>query len=170
MNLDIHEGEYVVLFGPSGCGKSTLLSLVAGFEEPTDGKIILDGQVVRGPGNDRLMMFQEHALFPWLNVIDNIMYGLRWERAFRFRARRKKAMELLEMVHLTEFAKSSIHELSGGMKQRAALAPDPEVLLIDEPFLALDALVRAKLYAELQDILVSGYSCADPQNHSFRHA
>lgn len=160
VSLDVHEGEYVVLFGPSGCGKSTLLNLVAGLEEPTDGKIVLDGQIVKGPGNDRLMMFQEHALFPWLNVIDNVMYGLKWERAyrFRFRARRKKAMELLEMVHLTEFARSSIHELSGGMKQRAALAralaPDPQVLLIDEPFPALDALVRAKLYAELQDILV----------------
>ena len=160
VSLDVHEGEYVVLFGPSGCGKSTLLNLVAGLEEPTDGRILLDGQVVKGPGNDRLMMFQEHALFPWLNVIDNVMYGLKWERAyrFRFRARRKKAMELLEMVHLAEFARSSIHELSGGMKQRAALAralaPDPQLLLIDEPFPALDALVRAKLYAELQDILV----------------
>ncbi|MBI1840541.1 MAG: ABC transporter ATP-binding protein [Verrucomicrobia bacterium] len=160
MSLDVQEGEYVVLFGPSGCGKSTLLNLVAGFEEPTDGTIFLDGKEVKGPGNDRLMMFQEHALFPWLNVIDNVMYGLKWERAyrFRFRARRKRAMELLEMVHLTEFARSSIHELSGGMKQRVALAralaPDPQVLLIDEPFPALDALVRAKLYAQLQDILV----------------
>jgi NitT/TauT family transport system ATP-binding protein len=160
VSLDIHEGEYVVLFGPSGCGKSTLLNLVAGFEEPTEGKILLDGQAVKGPGNDRLMMFQEHALFPWLNVVDNVMYGLKWERAyrFRFRARKRKVAELLEMVHLTEFARSSIHELSGGMKQRAALAralaPDPQVLLIDEPFPALDALVRAKLYAELQDILV----------------
>jgi NitT/TauT family transport system ATP-binding protein len=160
ISLDVHEGEYMVLFGPSGCGKSTLLNLVAGFEKPTDGKILLDGKEVKGPGNDRLMMFQEHALFPWLNVIDNVMYGLKWERAyrFRFRARRRKAMELLDMVHLTEFARSSIHELSGGMKQRVALAralaPDPQVLLIDEPFPALDALVRAKLYAELQDILV----------------
>src|SRR5436190_13507666 len=74
LNLDIHEGEYVVLFGPSGCGKSTLLNLVAGFEEPTSGRIVLDGQSVKGPGNDRLMMFQEHALFPWLNVLDNVMY------------------------------------------------------------------------------------------------
>src|SRR5678815_2981569 len=112
INLDVHEGEYVVLFGPSGCGKSTLLNLVAGFEEPTSGRIVLDGQSVKGPGNDRLMMFQEHALFPWLNVLDNVMYGLKWERAyrFRFRARRKKALELLEMVHLSEFARSSIHE------------------------------------------------------------
>src|SRR5215510_9252127 len=87
VDLEIREGEYVVLFGPSGCGKSTLLNLVAGFEEPTSGEILLDNQPVRGPGNDRLMMFQEHGLFPWLNVIDNIMYGLRWEPAYRFKSR-----------------------------------------------------------------------------------
>src|SRR5688572_22106700 len=78
LTLDVQEGEYVVLFGPSGCGKSTLLNLVAGFENPTAGRFILDGKPVKGPGNDRLMMFQEHALFPWLNVIDNVMYGLKW--------------------------------------------------------------------------------------------
>src|SRR5262249_39376832 len=156
VNLEIREGEFTVLFGPSGCGKSTLLNLIAGFEEPSAGQITLDGEPVGGPGNDRLMMFQEHAPFPWLNVIDNAVYGLKWQRPyrFRFRARRKKAYELLRLVHLDEFGKSAIHELSGGMKQRAALAralaPDPKVLLIDEPFPALDALVRAKLYAELQ--------------------
>ena len=160
IDLEIHEGEYVVLFGPSGCGKSTLLNLVAGFEGPTSGKILLDDRPVEGPGNDRLMMFQEHGLFPWLNVLDNVIYGLRWERSYRFkpRARLRRALELIELVHLGEFAKSRIHELSGGMKQRVALAralaPDPQVLLIDEPFPALDALVRAKLYLELQDILV----------------
>ena len=160
ISLEIQEGEYVVLFGPSGCGKSTLLNLIAGFEAPTAGEINLEGQPVTGPGNDRLMMFQEHALFPWLKVIDNVIYGLKWEPAYRFRRRlrRQKAMELLKLMHLEEFAHSTIHELSGGMKQRAALAralaPDPKVLLIDEPFPALDALVRAKLYIELQDILV----------------
>lgn len=160
IDLEIREGEYVVFFGPSGCGKSTLLNLVAGFEEPTSGEILLDDRPVEGPGNDRLMMFQEHGLFPWLNVMDNVTYGLRWERAYRFkpRARTRRALELIQLVHLEEFSKSRIHELSGGMKQRVALAralaPDPQVLLIDEPFPALDALVRAKLYLELQDILV----------------
>lgn len=160
VNLEIKEGEYVVLFGPSGCGKSTLLNLIAGFDEPTSGEITLEGQPVSRPGNDRLMMFQEHALFPWLKVIDNVTYGLRWQRGYRFRPRmrRQRAWELLKLVHLEEFAHASIHELSGGMKQRAALAralaPDPKLLLIDEPFPALDALVRAKLYIELQDILV----------------
>jgi NitT/TauT family transport system ATP-binding protein len=160
VSLDVREGEWVVLFGPSGCGKSTLLNLAAGFEAPTAGQILLDGKPVRRPGNDRLMMFQEHALFPWLNVVDNVRYGLRWDKSYRFRRRKQKqrALELLRMVHLDDFVKASIHELSGGMKQRVALAralaPDPEVLLIDEPFPALDALVRAKLYSELQDIFV----------------
>ncbi|MBI3879639.1 MAG: ABC transporter ATP-binding protein [Verrucomicrobia bacterium] len=160
IDLEVSEGEFVVLFGPSGCGKSTLLNMIAGFEEPTSGEITLEGQPVTEPGSDRLMLFQEHALFPWLRVIDNVTYGLRWEPGYRFRPRRRreKAMELLRLVHLEEFAKSPVHELSGGMKQRVALAralaPDPKVLLVDEPFPALDALVRAKLYTELQDILV----------------
>ncbi len=176
VSLRVHAGEFVVLFGPSGCGKSTLLNLVAGFETPTSGTITLDGKAIDGPGNDRLMMFQEHALFPWLNVIDNVMYGLRWEPGFRFRphARRRKALELLHLVHLDEFAKSSIHELSGGMRQRVALAralaPDPKVLLIDEPFPALDALVRAKLYIELQDILVRTHKTIMSVTHDPREA
>src|SRR5215210_8524324 len=176
INLDIAEGEYIVLFGPSGCGKSTLLNLIAGFERPDSGEITLNGNPVTGPGNDRLMMFQEHALFPWLKVIDNVSYGLKWQRGYRFkpRARRDKAQELLELVHLSEFAKSSIHELSGGMKQRVALAralaPDPQVLLIDEPFPALDALVRAKLYSELQEILISTRKTIVSVTHDPREA
>jgi len=160
INLEVTEGEFVVFFGPSGCGKSTLLNLIAGFERPTSGEIVLDGKTVLKPGPDSLMMFQEHALFPWLNVMDNVLYGLKRQRKFRFkrRLRQERARELLRMVHLDEFERTSIHELSGGMKQRAALAralaPDPKVLLIDEPFPALDALVRAKLYGELQEILI----------------
>jgi NitT/TauT family transport system ATP-binding protein len=160
INIVINQGEFVVFFGPSGCGKSTLLNMIAGFEAPTTGTIELEGKPVTKPGPDRLMLFQEHALFPWLNVIDNVMYGLRRKRRFHInrRTRRKRARELLEMMHMEEFEKSAIHELSGGMKQRAALAralaPDPKMLLIDEPFPALDALVRAKLYGELQEILI----------------
>jgi len=118
INLEIREGEYVVLFGPSGCGKSTLLNLIAGFEEPTSGEITLEGRRVTRPGHDRLMMFQEHALFPWLKVIDNVVYGLGWRPGYRFRPRlrRQKARELLKLMHLEEFARSPIHELSGGMK------------------------------------------------------
>ncbi len=156
VNLEIREGEFVVFFGPSGCGKSTLLNIIAGFEEVTEGEIRLDGQAVEGPDHDRLMMFQEHGLFPWLNVVQNVMYGLK--RRFRFRpgARRAHARRFLEMVHLGEFEQARVHELSGGMKQRAALAralaPDPNLLLVDEPFGALDALSRAKLYGDLQEI------------------
>ena len=159
IDLEVSEGEFVVFFGPSGCGKSTLLNMIAGFEAPTTGEILLEGRRVLKPGPDRLMMFQEHALFPWLNVMDNVLYGLRRQRKYRFkrRLRNARARELIRMVHLDEFEKASIHELSGGMKQRVALAralaPDPKVLLIDEPFPQLDALVRAKLYAELQEIM-----------------
>jgi NitT/TauT family transport system ATP-binding protein len=156
INLDIREGEFVIFFGPSGCGKSTLLNMIAGFEDVTEGEITLDGRSVEGPHHDRLMMFQEHGLFPWLNVIQNVMFGLK--RQFRFKpgARRACALQFLQMVHLGEFEKARIHELSGGMKQRVALAralaPNPKVLLVDEPFGALDALTRAKLYRDLQDI------------------
>jgi NitT/TauT family transport system ATP-binding protein len=156
VNLEIREGEFVIFFGPSGCGKSTLLSIIAGFEDVTEGEITLDGRPVEGPHHDRLMMFQEHGLFPWLNVIQNVMYGLKRQFRFKPRARRAHALRFLQMVHLGEFEKARIHELSGGMKQRVALAralaPDPKVLLVDEPFGALDALTRAKLYGDLQEI------------------
>jgi NitT/TauT family transport system ATP-binding protein len=160
LNLDVFEGEYLVFFGPSGCGKSTLLNLIGGFETPTTGEITLEDKPVTKPGSDRLMLFQEHGLFPWLTVIQNVMYGLRNERQFRMhpRKRRQVAREWLKLMHLEEFERASIHELSGGMKQRVALAralaPDPKVLLVDEPFPALDALVRAKLYGDLQEILI----------------
>ena len=176
IDLEVRAGEYVVLFGPSGCGKSTLLNMIAGFEAPTSGTISLEGRGVTRPGSDRLMMFQEHALFPWLSVIDNVQYGLLWQPGLRFRRgrRRQKALQLLALVHLEDFADSPIHELSGGMKQRAALAralaPDPKVLLIDEPFPALDALVRAKLYIELQDILVRTHKTIVSVTHDPREA
>lgn len=155
INLQIGEGEFVVFVGPSGCGKTTLLNMVAGFVRPTSGKILLDGKEVTRPGNQRLMMFQEAALFPWLSVIDNVSFGLP-RRFFRRAARRETARAFLRMVHLEKFENSSIHELSGGMKQRVALAralaPNPQVLLIDEPFTGLDAMVKMELYLELQRI------------------
>jgi NitT/TauT family transport system ATP-binding protein len=156
VSTEVREGEFVVFFGPSGCGKSTLLNIIAGFEDVTEGEIALDGKPVEGPHHDRLMMFQEHGLFPWLNVIENVKFGLRRQYRFKWRARRERARQFLQMVHLEEFEKASIHELSGGMKQRVALAralaPDPKVLLVDEPFPALDALTRAKLYWDIQEI------------------
>ncbi len=156
VSTSIPEGQFVVFFGPSGCGKSTLLNIIAGFEDATAGEITLDGQPIDGPHHDRLMMFQEHGLFPWLNVIDNVMYGLKRQFRFKPKARRERARQYLQMVHLEEFENASIHELSGGMKQRVALAralaPDPKVLLVDEPFPALDALTRTKLYGDIQEI------------------
>jgi NitT/TauT family transport system ATP-binding protein len=158
VDAEIRDGEFVVFFGPSGCGKSTLLNIIAGFDRPTSGEVTLDGRAVKGPHHHRLMLFQEHGLFPWLNVIDNVMYGLRRKFRFKRKRRREHARQFLEMVHLEDFEKASIHELSGGMKQRVALAralaPDPHVLLIDEPFPALDALTRGKLYGDLQEIFV----------------
>jgi NitT/TauT family transport system ATP-binding protein len=158
IDAEIRAGEFVVFFGPSGCGKSTLLNLIAGFDDPTTGEITLDGARVEGPHHDRLMLFQEHGLFPWLNVIENVLFGLRRQFRFKPTARRQRAREFLQMVHLDQFEKAPIHELSGGMKQRVALAralaPDPKVLLVDEPFPALDALTRAKLYGDLQEIFL----------------
>jgi NitT/TauT family transport system ATP-binding protein len=159
VTLQIPEGEFVVCFGPSGCGKSTMLNLIAGFESPTSGEVTLDGVAVEGPHYDRLMLFQEHGLFPWLNVIDNVAYGLKRRFLFKPKARRERARQFLQMMHLDQFEKAAIHELSGGMKQRVALAralaPDPKVLLVDEPFPALDALTRAKLYGDLQEIFLN---------------
>ena len=158
INAEIREGEFVIFFGPSGCGKSTLLDIIAGFEEVTSGEIALDGVPVEGPHHDRLMLFQEHGLFPWLSVIENVLFGLKRQFRFRPKLRRQKARQFLEMVHLDQFENAAIHELSGGMKQRVALAralaPDPKILLVDEPFPALDALTRAKLYGDLQEIFV----------------
>src|SRR5258706_14772944 len=103
VTVDIREGEFVVFFGPSGCGKTTLLNIIAGFEEVSSGEIMRDGTPVEGPHHDRLMLFQEHGLFPWLNVIDNVMYGLKRHYRFKFKARRERARQFLEMVHLREF-------------------------------------------------------------------
>src|SRR6059058_1514606 len=100
VSLTINPGQFVVFFGPSGCGKSTLLNMIAGFEDVTGGEIILDGQPVEGPHYDRLMLFQEHGLFPWLNVIDNVSYGLKRQFRFKPKARRERARQYLQMVHL----------------------------------------------------------------------
>jgi len=176
LNLEVTAGEYVVFFGPSGCGKSTLLNLIAGFQLPTTGEISFAGRHVEKPGSDRLMLFQEHGLFPWLNVIGNVMYGLKNLGRYRFRPgmRRDVARAWLKMMELEEFEKARVHELSGGMKQRVALAralaPDPRVLLIDEPFPALDAMVRAKLYGDLQEILAKTGKTVISVTHDPREA
>ena len=156
INLQVEEGEFVCLLGASGCGKSTLLNLIAGLEKPTEGSIYSDGQPITGPGRQRMVMFQDHALFPWLNVIDNVLFGLKLKPGLSADDCRELALFYLKLVGLEKFTHASIHELSGGMKQRVALAralaPNPQVLLMDEPFAALDAMTREQLYTDLQSI------------------
>ncbi len=154
--LRVDEGEFVCLVGPSGCGKSTLLNLIAGLEAPDDGTLSSDGEPIRAPGRDRMMMFQESALFPWLNALGNVMFSLKLKPGLTDAERSEVAHYYLKLVGLENFERASIHELSGGMKQRVALAralaPNPRVLLMDEPFAALDALTREQLYGDLQRI------------------
>jgi NitT/TauT family transport system ATP-binding protein len=156
VSLNVREGEFVCLVGPSGCGKSTLLNIIAGLEFPDSGRVVADGKPVTGPGRERMMMFQESALFPWLDVLDNLMFGLKLKSNLNNRERREVAQFYLKLVGLEKFIHANIHELSGGMKQRVALAralaPNPRVLLMDEPFAALDALTREQLYGDIQGI------------------
>lgn len=156
ISLTAQEGEFIALVGPSGCGKTTLLNLVAGFVAPSSGEITLDGARIVRPGADRVMIFQEPALFPWLDVFDNVAFGLR-QRRMRRDDLGPVVRQLLAKVHLGGFERALVHELSGGMKQRVALARalalDPGVLLCDEPFGSLDALTRERLYAHFQELL-----------------
>jgi len=155
VDLVVRVGEFVCVVGPSGCGKSTLLNLLAGLDAPTEGEVFADGTPVRGTDPSRAMIFQDAALFPWLSVQANVEFGLRM-RGVREKERATTVTRLLEMVHLQQFARAYVHELSGGMKQRVAiaraLAVDPRVLLMDEPFGALDAMTRDHLHSELQEV------------------
>lgn len=156
ISFEVKDKEFVCLVGPSGCGKSTLLNLIAGLEYPDKGALFLDGHPIVGPGSDRVVLFQESALFPWLNVIDNVLFGLKLKPNLSHKERKETAVFYLRLVGLEKFQSSNVHELSGGMKQRVALAralaPNPEVLLMDEPFTALDALTREQLYLDIQRI------------------
>jgi len=156
VSLNVAEGEFVCLVGASGCGKSTLLNIIAGLEKPDSGTVRADGKPVTGPGRERLVMFQEPALFPWLDVFGNVLFGLKLKPTLTNKDRRDVAKYYLELVGLSRFEHANIHELSGGMKQRVslarALAPNPRVLLMDEPFAALDALTREQLYGDIQEI------------------
>jgi NitT/TauT family transport system ATP-binding protein len=156
VSLSVAEGEFVCLVGTSGCGKSTLLNIIAGLEKPDSGTVLADGKPVTEPGRERLVMFQEPALFPWLDVLGNVLFGLKLKPNLTNKDRRDVAKYYLELVGLSRFEHANIHELSGGMKQRVslarALAPNPRVLLMDEPFAALDALTREQLYGDIQEI------------------
>jgi len=153
INLQIEDGQFICFVGPSGCGKTTLLNILAGLDKPTSGEVILNGQPVRETGPDRIMVFQENALFPWLKVIDNVEFGLKMACVEKDK-RHEIAMHFLDMMQLKKFAGAFTYQLSGGMKQRVAIAralvTDPEVLLMDEPFASLDSQTRDLLMVELQ--------------------
>jgi nitrate ABC transporter ATP-binding subunit len=155
VDLTIEEGEFVCLIGASGCGKSTLLRIVAGFEEPTTGDVLVNGKPITGPGSDRGMVFQDYALFPWMTVKQNVGFGPR-QRHMSRRDVAEIAGEFVRLVGLERFAERYPSQLSGGMKQRVAiarvLANDASILLMDEPFGALDALTREQLQQELLQI------------------
>jgi NitT/TauT family transport system ATP-binding protein len=158
LDLAIAEGEFVCLLGPSGCGKSTLLNMVAGFEQPTTGEIRCAGKRIEEPGADRGIVFQEHTLFEWMTVRENVLFGLTCNPQIRRQIGdpERRAQECVDLVGLTGFETTYPNFLSGGMKQRAAiarsLAPDPRTLLMDEPFGALDAQTRYVMQQELLQI------------------
>jgi NitT/TauT family transport system ATP-binding protein len=155
VDLQIADGEFLVIVGPSGCGKSTLLDMLAGLTPATSGRILIDGTPITGPGLDRGIVFQQYALLPWRTTRENVEFGLEAARVGR-RERRERAREYLDLVGLNGFEESYPHQLSGGMKQRVAiarsLATDPELLIMDEPFGALDALTRDSLQTQLARI------------------
>jgi NitT/TauT family transport system ATP-binding protein len=174
IDLRVADGEFVCLVGPSGCGKTTLLDIIAGLTKADQGRVLSDGKQISEPGRDRVVMFQEPALFPWLDVFGNVMFGLKRTPGLSDKQRRDTATRHLQMVGLEKFRHAYVHELSGGMKQRVALAralaPDPDVLLMDEPFAALDAITREQLYGDLQEIWQSRKKTIILVTHDVREA
>src|SRR6516162_8698907 len=152
VNFTVHHNEFCSVLGHSGCGKTTLLTLVAGFEEPTEGELLLDGEPIGKPSWERSMIFQDYALFHWLTVEDNIAFGLQMKDVARVK-QKSIVSNYINLVGLTGFEKRYPHQLSGGMRQRVsiarALAVEPQILLMDEPFGALDAQIRQVMGAEL---------------------
>ena len=158
VSLDILENEFICVVGPSGCGKTTLMNVLAGFVQPTHGKVLLDGQPVQGPGRDRGVIFQEYGVFPWLTVEQNILFGLKLSGSKTPASERDAVCrKYLELMGLKDFAKAFPKTLSGGMRQRLAIArayaAQPEFLLMDEPFGALDAQTRSKMQNLLLEVL-----------------
>ena len=173
VTLECRPGEFVVVVGPSGCGKTTILNLAAGMLAPDQGFIDLDGKPVNEPGPDRAVVFQDHGLFPWMNAAQNIGFGLRMAGMSKS-DRRERIEAALKMVHLSHSGKKLPHELSGGMKQRVAIARalvmDPAVLLMDEPFAALDAQTRTLLHQQLQELWIQTHKTILFVTHSVGEA
>lgn len=173
ISLTVENGEFVCIVGRSGCGKSTLLNLIAGLEKPTTGEILLDGEPVTGPGADRTVVFQEHGLFPWLNVLENVEFGMKLQGIPK-KEREERALYYLDMVKLLEYKDYQVHQISGGMKQRTALARalcmDSHVLLMDEPFSALDKQTSNSLREELQRIWMETHKTVLFITHSVEEA
>jgi NitT/TauT family transport system ATP-binding protein len=173
VNIEVHPGEFVCLLGPSGCGKTTLLYALAGHLEPSGGRISIDGVQVKGPGPDRLLVFQEPALFPWLTVRQNLVFALR-ARGLSGADAEARARAFVPLVHLDGFEDALPHQLSGGMRMRVqlarALAVDPAVLLMDEPFASLDAQTRSHMHQLLQRIWLRDRKTVVFVTHDVREA
>jgi NitT/TauT family transport system ATP-binding protein len=173
IDLDVEDGEFLVLVGASGCGKSTMLNLIAGLDRPDGGAVMMGGERIKAPGPDRSVVFQDGALFPWLTALKNVEFGLK-RIGMPQKERTERAHHYLRLVKLDKFADSFIHELSGGMRQRVAiaraLAVEPKILLMDEPFSALDAQTREDLYVELQEIWVRMGTTVVFVTHNVREA
>lgn len=173
VDLDVFEGEFLCIVGPSGCGKTTLLKILAGLERPTEGEALVRGRPIKGPGPDRVMVFQDHVLFPWRTVLGNVLFGLELKGVPR-REAVEEAMKYIELVGLEGFESAYPHELSAGMRQRAALARalacDPDVLLMDEPLSALDAQTRNYMQEELLRIWMETKKTMVMVTHSVEEA
>src|SRR6266404_2269308 len=173
ISLQVKPGEFVCVVGPSGCGKSTLLHLIAGLHQQSSGQVLVDGKPVSGPGTDRILIFQELGLFPWLKVGENVEFGMKMKNISKAE-REERVQYYLRLVHLSKFRDSYTHQLSGGMRQRVALAralaTEPDVLLMDEPFAALDAQTRDLLHDELERIWAETGSTIVFVTHNVREA